>query len=98
MSGIVETSCGRVQGGAEAGVLAFKGIPYAQPPIAARRFAPPESMRPWPGLRDAAAFGAQASQVIYPFFDPAFDRDPGWDEGRAFHRGAITAPVANSED
>ena len=98
MSGIVETSTGRVRGGAEAGVLAFKGIPYATPPVGARRFEPPQPAQPWPGVRDAVAFGAQAWQVIFPFFDPAFDADPGWDEGRAYHRGAITTPVPNSED
>jgi para-nitrobenzyl esterase len=98
MSEIVETSSGRVRGAAEAGVLAFKGIPYTLAPVGARRFAPPEPAQPWSGLRAAAAFGAQAWQVIYPFFDPAFDDDPTWDEGRSFHRGAITAPVPNSED
>ena len=78
MSGIVETSTGRVRGGAEAGVLAFKGIPYATPPVGARRFEPPQPAQPWPGVRDAVAFGAQAWQVIFPFFDPAFDADPNW--------------------
>ena len=98
MREIVETSSGRVRGDAEAGVLAFKGIPYALPPVGARRFEPPEPAPPWPGVRDAVAFDAQAWQVIYPFFDPAFDADPTWDEGRSFHRGAITTPVPNSED
>ena len=98
MSDVVETTSGRVRGHAEAGVLAFKGIPYAMPPVGVRRFAPPEDVQPWPGVRDAKAFGAQAWQVIFPFFDPAFDADPGWDEARAYHRGAITTPVPNSED
>ena len=97
MSDVVETTSGRVRGHAEAGVLAFKGIPYAMPPVGVRRFAPPEDVQPWPGVRDAKAFGAQAWQVIFPFFDPAFDADPGWDEARAYHRGAITTPVPNSE-
>ena len=76
MNDVVETTSGRVRGHAEAGVLAFKGIPYAMPPVGARRFAPPEDVQPWPGVRDATAFGAQAWQVIFPFFDPAFDADP----------------------
>src|SRR5436190_1611720 len=49
MSEIVETSSGRVRGAAEAGVLAFKGIPYARPPVGARRFGPPEDAEPWSG-------------------------------------------------
>jgi carboxylesterase type B len=75
MSEVVETSSGRVRGDTEAGVLAFKGIPYALPPVGARRFQPPETAQPWSGVRDAVAFGAQAWQVIFPFFDPAFDAD-----------------------
>jgi para-nitrobenzyl esterase len=55
-------------------------------------------MQPWTGVRDAVAFGAQAWQVNFPFFDPAYDSDPSWDEARAYHRGAITNPVPNSED
>lgn len=98
MSEVVETSSGRVRGDAGAGVLAFKGIPYATPPVGARRFESPQPAQPWSGVRDAVAFGAQAWQVIFPFFDPAFDADPAWDEGRAYHRGAITTPVPNSED
>ena len=42
-------------------------------------------------------FGAQAWQVIYPFFDPAYDADPSWEEARAYHRGAITNPVPNND-
>ena len=98
MSDVVETTSGRVRGHAEAGVLAFMGIPYAMPPVGVRRFAPPEDVQPWPGVRDAKAFGAQAWQVIFPFFDPAFDTDPDWDEARSYHRGAITHPVPNDED
>jgi para-nitrobenzyl esterase len=98
MSEIVETSSGRVRGVAEAGVLAFKGIPYADPPVGARRFEPPEDVQPWPGVRDTTAFGAQAWQVNFPFFDSAYDADPDWDEARSYHRGAITNPVPNSED
>jgi para-nitrobenzyl esterase len=95
MSAVIETSSGRVRGSLEAGVLAFKGIPYAGPP---RRFEPAEDVEPWTGVRDTTAFGAQAWQVNFPFFDPAFDADPSWDEARAYHRGAITTPVPNSED
>ena len=55
-------------------------------------------MQPWTGVRDTTAFGAQAWQVNFPFFDPAFDSDPDWEDARVFHRGAITNPVPDSED
>jgi para-nitrobenzyl esterase len=55
-------------------------------------------VQPWTGVRDTTAFGAQAWQVNFPFFDPAFDSDPDWEDARVFHRGAITNPVPDSED
>ncbi|WP_230206460.1 carboxylesterase/lipase family protein [Microbacterium gorillae] len=41
---------------------AFLGIPFAQAPIGARRFAAPVPMEPWMGVRDALRFGATAQR------------------------------------
>ncbi len=39
-------------------VLAFKGIPYAAPPVGALRWKSPQPVQPWPDVRDATNFGA----------------------------------------
>ncbi len=59
---VVETADGRVQGVNERGVAAFKGIPYAAPPLGERRFRPPQKVEPWAGVRDAGRYGNMAIQ------------------------------------
>ncbi len=39
------------------GVLAYKGIPYARPPVGPLRWEPPQPPMPWQGVRDASALG-----------------------------------------
>ncbi|HEY1295137.1 MAG TPA: carboxylesterase family protein [Chloroflexota bacterium] len=54
------TSFGRLRGAIDEGVLAFRGIPYAQPPIGPLRFAPPARLEGWSGTRSADRFGPAA--------------------------------------
>ena len=40
----------------------FRGIPFAAPPTADRRWRPPQPVTPWSGVRDATAFGPTCLQ------------------------------------
>ena len=56
----VMVSGGAVRGAAaarNADVVAFKGIPYAAPPVGDLRWRPPAPVRGWQGVRDASASG-----------------------------------------
>jgi para-nitrobenzyl esterase len=44
------------------GGAVFKGIPYAQPPLAELRWQPTAPVKPWTGVRDALRFGGECSQ------------------------------------
>jgi para-nitrobenzyl esterase len=48
------------------GVYAFKGIPYAAPPVGPLRFAPPVPIAPWKTPLMARSFGAAAIQMPSP--------------------------------
>ncbi|MFL6118321.1 carboxylesterase/lipase family protein [Actinophytocola sp.] len=48
---------GDLAGRLSAGVAAFKGIPYAAPPVGDLRWRPPSPAPPWPGVRPAVEFG-----------------------------------------
>lgn len=59
---IVRVDTGRVAGVSENGVIAFKGIPYAAPPIGALRWRTPAPAAAWQGVRDAGHYGAACPQ------------------------------------
>jgi para-nitrobenzyl esterase len=55
---VVDTTRGRVRGFTRGATAVFLGIPFAQAPVGALRFAAPEPPAPWDGVRDATAYGA----------------------------------------
>jgi para-nitrobenzyl esterase len=57
------TGQGAVRGVAENGMLAFKGMPYARPPVGDLRWRPPEAPVAWQGVRDGSQFGAMCPQL-----------------------------------
>ena len=78
---VVRTASGLVRGRREAGepgVAAFRGIPFAQPPVGDLRFAAPHPARGWDGVRDAAEFGPPPPQSAYAV-TPAPAPPPGAD-------------------
>ena len=60
----VRVTGGVVRGLRERGLLAWRGIPYAAPPVGVLRFAAPAEVVSWDGLRDASEFGAIAPQHV----------------------------------
>jgi para-nitrobenzyl esterase len=50
----------------EEGVLACRGIPYAQPPVGPLRFRPPLKPVAWDGVRDACTYGPAPRQGDNP--------------------------------
>jgi para-nitrobenzyl esterase len=61
---IVGIRTGKVRGTVQDGVHAFRGIPYAQPPVGPLRFAAPVPHEPWDGVFDANDFGAAPPQPM----------------------------------
>jgi para-nitrobenzyl esterase len=62
--GVACTLQGAVRGVVEGDMLAFKGIPYARPPVGALRWKPTEAAEGWSGVRDGSHFGPICPQII----------------------------------
>src|SRR6185503_953849 len=55
---------GAIRGVVEGETLAFKGIPYAQPPVGPLRWKPPQPAAHWEGVRDGSRYGAMCPQFV----------------------------------
>jgi para-nitrobenzyl esterase len=58
----VKTANGLVEGADDNGVRAFKGIPFAAPPVGDLRWKPPQPVQDWKDVRSAAQFGPRCMQ------------------------------------
>jgi para-nitrobenzyl esterase len=58
---------GQIQGveTESAGIIAYKGIPFAAPPIGELRWQEPQPIVPWDGVKVADTYGDAASQVTW---------------------------------
>lgn len=75
MNAIVKTQAGDVQGLVEYDVSAFKGIPYASPPVGDLRWREPQPAAAWQGVRKADTYGHACIQI--PGLSAANGGDPG---------------------
>jgi para-nitrobenzyl esterase len=58
----VRIESGLLQGVREGDAVAYKGVPYAAPPVGPLRWRPPQPAARWPGVREASEFGAVCPQ------------------------------------
>lgn len=60
---VVCTQYGQLQGAVEGGYRAFRGIPFAAPPVGNLRWRPPAAPASWTGVRSATTFGNRCPQI-----------------------------------
>ncbi len=63
---VVRTESGRVEGATADGVVSYKGMPFAAPPVGQLRWRAPQPAKPWNGVRDATQFGHDCAQLPFP--------------------------------
>lgn len=80
----VKTAEGVLEGTRDtaSGIRMFKGIPYAEPPVGDLRWKPPQPVKKWTGVRQAAQFGARCMQQ--PLFGDMNFRSNGMSEDCLF--------------
>jgi para-nitrobenzyl esterase len=89
---VVQTSAGTLRGTNAGSTIAFRGIPYARPPIGELRWQPPEPPLPWQGVREAVQPGiacTQRTSGLTPFFAPM---------ALAYGSNFEQPPIKSSED
>jgi para-nitrobenzyl esterase len=62
----VTIDSGAVRGEETDGVLSWKGIPFAQPPIGDLRWRAPQPVKPWKGVRKTTEYSHDCMQVPFP--------------------------------
>jgi para-nitrobenzyl esterase len=89
---IVQIDAGSLRGSRIGSAIAFRGIPYAQPPVGELRWKPPQPPIPWQGVKEATQPGNACSQRasgLVPFFAPM---------AQAYGSKFEQPPIQSSED
>jgi para-nitrobenzyl esterase len=89
---LVQISTGVLRGTQIGSAVAFRGIPYARPPVGELRWQPPQPPPPWQGVRDAQQPGSACTQRVSgltPFFAPM---------AQAYGSTFEQPPINSSED
>ena len=63
---VATTQYGDVRGATEDGVISWKGIPFAAPPVDALRWQPPRPPQRWSGVRETTAYRNDCMQEPFP--------------------------------
>ena len=71
----IETTAGALEGTRDGDISAFKGIPFAAPPVGDLRWRPPQPAPRWSGARDATTYGSACMQK------PGISLENGGDPG-----------------
>ena len=61
-----KVEAGAVAGAVEDGVVAYKGIPFAAPPVGPLRWRPPQPAVAWSGVRPSTQYGHDCMQLPFP--------------------------------
>ena len=62
----VKVESGMLRGVSDAGVVSYKGVPYAAPPTGNLRWKAPQPAAHWSGVRIASQFGHDCMQLPFP--------------------------------
>ncbi len=95
---LVRVDTGQVQGVVADGVVSFKGIPFAAPPVGELRWRPPQPPVAWTGVRQAAEFGPSCMQGFGGPPAGARGATPPGSPSAPAPPPAAVAPPAPSED
>lgn len=75
---VAKIESGQLQGAEKAGVISFKGVPFAAQPVGELRWRPPQKAPSWTGVRPATTFGHDCLQGVVKN-DPGMGTELGED-------------------